>query len=268
MFRRATAAPLVLLVTLLLTGTLAACGGKSEGDRPSDLTVSPANGDCRNLKPTDLREAANDTPVVDCAKEHTAETFYVGRFEGDGVGATPVDTDLAPLAYTACQQKFMDYLAADESLAMRSTLTWAWFRPSALGWERGARWFRCDVIGGGEQSTQFAALPKSAKGLLDGVPDSKWMLCATGPTVDGSVKLPCDQPHDWRAVATVVLGEPTDTYPGDDKVEATTRQYCIDQVGAWLGYPVQDYEFGFTWFHQREWDAGNRRSICWAKTKK
>jgi hypothetical protein len=27
-----------------------------------------------------------------------------------------------------------------------------------------------------------------------------------------------------------------------------------------------DYDYGYTWFHQAEWKAGNRRSICWAKT--
>ena len=32
-----------------------------------------------------------------------------------------------------------------------------------------------------------------------------------------------------------------------------------------VGYPV-DYDYGFTWFHESEWIAGNRRSVCWAKT--
>ena len=47
--------------------------------------------------------------------------------------------------------------------------------------------------------------------------------------------------------------------------EVTTRDYCSKSVGAWLGYPV-DYDYGYTWFHEAEWDAGNRRSVCWAKT--
>ena len=32
-----------------------------------------------------------------------------------------------------------------------------------------------------------------------------------------------------------------------------------------MNYPV-DYEFGYTWFHEAEWKAGNRRSVCWART--
>ena len=44
-----------------------------------------------------------------------------------------------------------------------------------------------------------------------------------------------------------------------------TRDFCSRSVAAWLNYPI-DYDYGFTWFHEAEWKAGNRRSICWAKT--
>ena len=33
------------------------------------------------------------------------------------------------------------------------------------------------------------------------------MVCAQGATVSGSVKVPCSEKHDWRAVTTIVLGE-------------------------------------------------------------
>ena len=48
-------------------------------------------------------------------------------------------------------------------------------------------------------------------------------------------------------------------------VEVRSRDFCSDSVGAWMNYPV-DYEFGYTWFHEAEWQAGNRRSVCWSKT--
>ena len=79
------------------------------------------------------------------------------------------------------------------------------------------------------------------------------------------MKVPCTEPHQWRAVTTISLGGANDDYPGDRLVEVKTRDFCSDSVGAWLSYPV-DYDFGYTWFHQAEWDAGNRRSVCWAKT--
>ena len=66
-------------------------------------------------------------------------------------------------------------------------------------------------------------------------------------------------------MTTIVLGDPEDDYPGDRLVEVRTRDFCSRSVGAWLNYPV-DYDYGYTWFHEAEWEAGNRRSICWART--
>src|SRR5205085_235213 len=76
----------------------------------------------------------------------------------------------------------------------------------------------------------------------------EWMVCADGPTVSGSVKVPCTEPHEWRAVTTISIGDDGEKYPGDRLVEVTTRDYCSKSVLAWLDYPV-DYEYGYTWFH-------------------
>ena len=63
----------------------------------------------------------------------------------------------------------------------------------------------------------------------------------------------------------IQVGEAGEEYPGDRVVEVKTRDFCSDSVGAWLNYPV-DYDYGYTWFHEAEWEAGNRRSVCWAAT--
>jgi hypothetical protein len=167
--------------------------------------------------------------------------------------------------YPRCQRKFQNFLGGDESLVLRSTVTWAWFRPSKGAWDKGARWWRCDVVGGGEQTKSFLKLPTTAKGILLGRPSDKWMICVNGPSVSDAEKIPCSQKHTWRAVTTIVVGQPDDDYPGDKDVETRTRDFCSDSVGAWLNYPV-DYDYGYTWFHEAEWKAGNRRSICWAQT--
>ncbi|MGI8646287.1 MAG: septum formation family protein, partial [Nocardioides sp.] len=107
--------------------------------------------------------------------------------------------------------------------------------------------------------------PETAEGVLLGRPDDKWLVCVNGESVDASPKIPCSEEHSWRAVTTIKLGESEDEYPGDRLVEVRTRDFCSDSVGAWLNYPVT-YDFGYTWFHESEWAAGNRRSVCWAKT--
>ena len=41
------------------------------------------------------------------------------------------------------------------------------------------------------------------------------MVCADGATVSGSVKVPCTEPHNWRAVTTIALGDAEGRLPGD-----------------------------------------------------
>lgn len=251
---------LLLLVVVLLTSVVG-CGSEAA---PS--TAPPEKGACRVLEPSDSDHPDDDTPVVDCAREHTAETFLVGTLTGD-VPASGYDSDeVGAEVYRACAPAFASYVGADESLVMRTVLSWAWFLPSKAAWDAGARWFRCDVVGGGPDSTSYVSLPKTTKRLLLGKPSDRWMVCGKGETVDTSVKLPCSEPHDWRAVTTIKLGQPSDDYPGDRLVEGRTREFCSDSVGAWLQYPVT-YDFGYTWFKRAEWEVGNRRSVCWARSE-
>jgi hypothetical protein len=251
-------AVLALVAALFLT----ACG--TQGAEPADLSA-PELGACRVLSPGDVAEPADDTAAVPCGDPHTAETYAVGQLPGDFDDVDYDDHELGAWAYEKCSDAFREFIGADESLVMRTVVSWAWFRPSQDAWDEGARWYRCDVVGGGEQSKEYVELPTTARGLLLGRPKDTWMVCADGETVSGSVKVPCTEEHSWRAVTTISLGDAKDEYPGDRMVEVTTRDFCSKSVGAWLNYPV-DYDFGYTWFHEAEWQAGNRRSVCWAKT--
>ena len=248
---------------------VAACTPKHQGSNLDpdqvDSVEMPEKGACRLLTPDDVAEPSNATETVDCHEDHTAETFAVGRLPGRFDDADFEDRDLGVFAYQTCASRFQKFLGADESLVMRTTVSWAWFRPSSKAWDDGARWYRCDVVGGGAQSKEYVDLPKTAKGLLAKRAD-KWMVCVNGASVDGA-KISCDEPHTWRAVTTIKVGEADDPYPGDQVVESRTRDFCSESVGAWLNYPA-DYDYGYTWFHEGEWSAGNRRSICWARTDK
>jgi hypothetical protein len=251
----------LLAAALSLTGCF---GHAGRSDPSADSTVAPDVGACRMLTPSDVAQASNATATVPCAQRHTAETYAAGPLPSRFAKTAYDDQDLAAYAYQTCSDKFIAFTGADESLAMRTILSWAWFRPSQQAWDAGARWYRCDVIGGGDQTRSYVDLPTESKGLLLGRPKDAWMVCAQGATVSGSVKVPCSDKHDWRAVTTIVLGEPTDDYPGDRVVQSRTRDFCSKSVGAFLDYPV-DYDFGYSWFHEAEWQAGNRRSVCWAR---
>ena len=259
----------LLPVLLLVAAALIACAPSDQGSDPDpdqvDSTAAPRLGACRVLTPEDVQQPSNATRTIDCARAHTAQTYAVGSLPAKYHDVAWDSRDLGRFAYKTCGTKFQRFLGADESMVMRAMVSWAWFRPSQKAWEKGARWYRCDIVGGGDQSTSYADLPRTAEGLLAQRETDQWMVCAVGPTVAGSKKVPCSATHQWRAVTSIKLGEPGDPYPGDQLVQARTRDYCSDSVGAWLGYPA-DFDFAYTWFHRAEWDAGNRLSVCWAKT--
>lgn len=255
-------------VAIVLGAGLGGCSDNASGSTDStqvDATTPPELGACRMLTPADAAQPSNATSTVPCSQEHTAQTFAVGPLPERFDDVAYDDPGLGRFAYQTCSAKFRKFLGGDESAVLRTVVSWVWFRPSESAWDDGARWYRCDVAGGTAKSKDYLPLPTTAEGLLQGRPDDRWLACAEGPTVAGSTKVPCSQPHDWRAVTTIKVGEPEDPYPGDRVVEVTTRDYCSDSVGAWLNYPV-DYDYGYTWFHKAEWEAGNRRSVCWAKT--
>jgi hypothetical protein len=260
---------LALAVGALLLAGLVGCASEPQGENADpdliDSTALPLLHACRVLKPADVQQSANATEIVDCNERHTAETYRVVELPEEFDDVDYDDSALAGHAYAECSTAFAEFIGADESLMLRTTLSWAWFRPSQRAWDNGARWIRCDVVGGAAEAESYQALPKTAKGLLVGRPDDRWLACARGRTFVSAEKLPCSERHDWRAVSTIVLGEPEDPYPGDDVAESRSSAFCDKQVQAWLNYPAE-YDFGITWFHQAEWEAGNRRSVCWAKT--
>lgn len=258
---RRLSVPLVA-ATMLLTG----CGASSRADDESDQSTPPRVGSCRDLRAGDLEAPTNQTPIVPCTQDHTAQTFTTGELPAPAE-ASYVDRRHGKYVHGACQKAFRKFIGADESQAMRSQLSWAWFRPSERSWKSGARWYRCDVVGGPADASRLRNLPDDASGMFSAKEPDEWLTCALGTTVAQGTKVPCTGEHTWRAVTTIKIGRPEDAYPGDRIVQVRTRDYCQDSVGGWLGYPPE-YDFGYTWFRDDRWAAGNRRSICWAKTTK
>jgi hypothetical protein len=256
----------VALLALAMTGCTSGAGGADAKGEKQEVAVDPPRvQECRVLEPADIAAPSNDSLVVDCQEPHTAETFLVDEFRGRKARLPWDDPALGAAVYDRCQPRWMRFVGADESLALRTLLGWAWFRPTEEQWDAGARWYRCDVVGGTEESARLPALPVTTKGVLLGRPDDRWLACVDGEEVSGAPWVPCTSPHTWRAVTTIVVGKEKDRYPGDRLVEVITRDFCRESVLFWLDFPL-DYEFAYTYFHRAEWERGNRRSICWART--
>jgi hypothetical protein len=256
--------PLTIAGIAVLLLVVTSCSAPLQKRSAADRTTPPKLGACYRLTPEDTDQPSSAASSVSCGSAHTAETFAIGTLPastGKAYGAAAH----GKYVYTTCEKAFEKFLGVDSSMALRVQLSWAWFRPSQRGWDHGARWYRCDLVGGPEDASSYAALPTSARGLFRAKPPEQWLTCAQGPSVSDSKKVPCTEKHDWRAVTSIKVGKPEDPYPGDRLVEVKTRDYCSDSVGAWMNYPV-GYEFGYTWFHEAEGQAGNRLSVCWAKT--
>jgi hypothetical protein len=254
---------LVLLgAAIVAVPLLAACASGKETD--ADRLTAPKLGACRDLGPADVEKASNGSDIVPCTEDHTAQTFAVGPLPSD-TGKSYRAKGHGTFVFRTCQKALNEFLGVDESLAMRIQLSWAWFRPSEKAWEKGARWYRCDVVGGPVGAKKLRDLPEDARGLFTEESPDAWTTCARGPSVAKSTKVACSEKHDWRAVTTVKVGRADDPYPGDRIVQVRSRDYCAESVLAWLHYP-SEYEWGYSWFREAQWLTGNRRSVCWART--
>lgn len=252
-----TCGAIVLIAGLI--ASLTACGSD-----PSNTTKAPLNDLCRNLTLTDLSARTNSTKPVACTTPHNAQTFLVERFPAT-VGTKYDAATVGTFAYQTCSPAFESYLGASDSLVLRIQLSWAWFGPTPDAWKRGARWFRCDVVGAPPDLSSLADIPQNLRNLLINIPSDQWLTCATGTLFSQRTEVSCAQPHTWRAVTAVKLGQPADPYPGDHMSQIRANNYCSDAIAAYFNY-ADTYEFGYTVFHEAEWKAGNRRAVCWAKT--
>src|SRR5690242_2475963 len=150
-----------LLPGLLLVLPLVACSPSDQGSNPDpdqvDSVEAPKLGACRSLTPEDVEQPSNASQSVSCGSAHTAETFAVGTLPSKYDDAAWESKSLSTFAYRTCGSKFQRFLGADESMVMRAMVSWAWFRPSQKAWDDGARWYRCDIVGGGDQSTSYSS---------------------------------------------------------------------------------------------------------------
>ena len=183
---------------------------------------------------------------------HTAQTYAVGslptqlrptrRTTTAGWRRTP--TAPAPTSSSTSPGPTRAWRCAPSSAGRGSA-------PTQAAWDAGARWYRCDVIGGGDQSTQLRRPPdRRPRDLLLGRPEGRVDGLRPGRdrgrVGEGAVQREArlaGRDHD-RARAT----PPTPT-PVTAAVQSRTKDFCSKSVGAWLDYPV-DYDFGYSWFQR------------------
>ena len=228
----------------------------------------PERGSCYRLTYEEALAPTADRGSVDCAKTHSSQTYTVGRLATElnghllAVDSTAVQTQVA----RRCPVTLGAYLGATDEQLRLSMLRAVWFTPSVEDSDAGSNWFRCDVIAlAGED--RLARVTGTLEGIL-AVAKSRaaYAMCGTAePGTTGFQRVPCGEPHSWRAIRSVPLDpEQTDgSYPGEDVVREAGAEPCAAAARE-IAEDALDYEWGYEWPTRQQWAAGQTYGRCWA----
>jgi hypothetical protein len=227
---------------------------------------APPGEGCYRLRFSDLTEPTNGRRPLDCAARHDAQTFHVGTLDlvVDG-HALAVDADrvVDGLAQT-CDRRLARYLGGTAEDRRLARLRAVWFAPTLKQADRGARWFRCDVVAlaGNDQLLRLPE-PSELRGVLDRPAGASYGLCGTtAPGEPAFRRVICARPHAWRAVSTIALPRGR-AYPGAGTVRSAGNDRCRDLVRDLVDDPLT-FRFGWEWPTREQWQAGQRHGYCWA----
>ncbi|MBF4770057.1 septum formation family protein [Nocardioides agariphilus] len=278
MRRRTTSAAVALAATLWLVG----CSGDGDSPLPSAApstttsaaepvptpTTAAAAPAPRNLACYSYGYAAAVAPVargksVPCDSAHNAITFSVGDLDTVVDGhLVSVDSDRVQAQIAAeCPRAFARFVGGSVQARRLSMLRTVWFTPSLRESDAGANWYRCDAVAIAADE-RLAPLVGRLRGVLDRPKAAeRYAMCGTAePGTPGFRRVICSTKHAWVALSTVdIAGR---AYPGVAKVRAAGQQTCQDAASAQADDPL-NYEWGYEWPTQTQWQTGQHYGICW-----
>jgi len=265
--------PVVLLLAL---AGLAGCGGddKPSSDQSGSTTPTatpsaaqavpaPAGDACYAMTFDQAVAPTTEADARPCAKPHTTETYAVGRLDNVVDGhLLAVDSDqVQQQVSSACAKPLTGYLGGDVESLRLSMLRPVWFTPTVEQSEAGASWYRCDVIAVAGPD-KLVRLKGRLKGVLGGDSADSYAMCSTAkPGNSDFTRVPCSQPHSWKAISTVAL--PAGKYPGEKAAEDASTTPCRDAARD-LASDALKFEWGHEWPTADQWNAGQTYDICWA----
>lgn len=235
-------------------------------DKPS--TPVPEVGDCRRLNGDVVYSGYSDAggSTSDCAKRHNTQTVYVTAAKGTTKKALKRgDTNkVFETMLPECRSRLASWTGADAARLSRTTFGVVVGVPPSEDVKLGANWVRCDASLNGADG-QPTALPKQTKGVL-GKETSDYDLCVRGDfSRRGTTIVPCSKGHDYRAVASLRLGDPSGRYPGEGSVRKVLKRRCPSEAVSFLGSSAR---YGYTYPTQSQWATSTGFGTCYALTKK
>jgi Septum formation len=273
--RRAQRLALVLTVVLGLTSACSTGGSSGAGSPAASPTASsappvaaappaaPPEHACYALTLAQAVEPTTSAGPVPCSATHTTVTIQVGTIRPvlDGhLLAVDSDTVQKQIA-RRCQGRLAPYVGGDEQTRRLSRFTVVWFSPTLADSDRGALWFRCDLVALAGHD-QLAPLPGRARHVLASADAlDRFGTCGTAaPSARRFQRVICSGPHTWRARTKVDL--PAKTTYLDKAAGAAADSTCHD-VESRLASDVLKLQWSFEWPSRSQWDSGQRFGYCW-----
>ena len=224
-------------------------------------TAAPVVGACYDYKYAVLEADSTNAPVVDCAAEHTAETYLTGSLP-EAFGLPSTASQAARLAAGApCTVTTMNAYLGFTGRVLPSRFDTKVLFPTDQQWTAGERWFRCDVVLQGGLSLK--PYTGDAKTLVASAPSTQFDFCTPGqPNARATSAYPCLSPKkNWIKVLDKDLGGPGSKFPGTNSVEKKTRKLCAKQGKKWSGGEKWAGWWGI-WPTQVGWQEGKRSAQC------
>jgi hypothetical protein len=256
----------ILVALLALTG----CSSDEQpGDAPSTGTpaatppAGPPAGACYVLDVAAALEASNATQPVPCSRRHNAVTLLVGTVNPliDGHLLAIDSAEVQGQIAQRCRARVDRHVGGSRETQRLSRVQAVWFSPPLSASERGALWFRCDLVIAGSPSA-FTDLPRVTRGLLDasGALD-RYGTCATAaPGTSGFTRVLCSARHSWRARATIALPPRSDYL---EKAAGKAADSACRDVEARRATSTLRLRWGFEWPTDAQWKSGQRYGLCW-----
>ncbi len=275
--RRRRAAALLLTVVV---GGLVGCSSDDPepgGGEPSATSSAPTTpptaapppeapetGACYRLGFEQALAPTSSRRPADCAAEHTSETYAVGRLDtvvGGHLVAVDSDRAQAQVA-SACPAALSEFLGGDLPALRLSMIRPVWFTPTVAQSDKGADWYRCDVVVVAGDET-LAEVTGSLEGVLDRpLQRGRWAMCGTAaPDADDFERVVCSAEHSWRAIEVVTF--PAGAYPGVEAAQNRGQTQC-ENAGLDAADDPLDYEWGYEWPTAEQWEMGQTFGRCWA----
>jgi len=236
---------------------------KASPTAPAAPPAPPAARACYDLSFAEAVEPTSTADPVPCNGQHTAATIRVGTIRPVADGhLLAVDSDTVQQQIAGrCRNRLASYLGGDEETRRLSRLTVVWFSPSLAQSDRGALWFRCDLVALAGHD-ELAALPRRTRGLLgsSGVLDRFGTCGTSSPAASRFERVICSAPHSWRARAAIDL-PPGSKYLG--KAAGAAAEAACRDIEARLASDILNLKWSFEWPTKEQWDAGQRHGLCW-----